>query len=290
MTTSEQLPGPLPPGEAARFARVTSLPGVEVLGARFLKHRFAPHTHDTWAIGAVLNGAQDNAARDGIHQIVASGELTAIPPGEPHAGRLAGTAECEYAMIYVPDRLLRDDTREMGAVHLNLKVDALADDGLARRLASFVRLALNSGASDLLVQGEWVSLIDALTKRYGEAKVGPFERMTGGGGVNRARAFLEDHWSQAVTLEDLAREAQMSPTYFCRQFSRTHGLSPHRYQVVLRVNRAKDLLACGARIADVAALTGFSDQSHLGRHLKSCLGVTPGEIASTSSRARTFYP
>lgn len=272
----------------ARYAKLTSVPGVEVLGARFLSHRFGPHTHETWAIGAVVKGAQDNAARDGVHQIVAAGELTGIPPGEAHAGKLVGATACEYAMVYVPDALLRQEFRNLGSAHPNLTMNAMVDNRLANRLSSFVRLALHDDAPPLSVQGEWAGLLDGLAERYGGVRRDPTPPPSGRGGLKRAREFLEDHWSQSVTLEQLAGEAQMSATYFCRQFSRAHGLSPHRYQVVLRVNRAKELLVRGATIAEVAAATGFADQSHLGRHLKSCLGVTPGAIADAAHRARTF--
>jgi AraC-like DNA-binding protein len=59
------------------------------------------------------------------------------------------------------------------------------------------------------------------------------------------------------------------------------GTPPHRYLVQVRVQSAHALLALGTEkrsLAEVAAAAGFSDQSHLTRHFKRVLGVTPGQL------------
>ena len=62
-----------------------------------------------------------------------------------------------------------------------------------------------------------------------------------------------------------------------RVFRKVLGLPPHAYLVQVRITQAKKLLASGMAIAEVAAETGFSDQSHLHRHFKRIVGVTPGQ-------------
>ena len=54
------------------------------------------------------------------------------------------------------------------------------------------------------------------------------------------------------------------------------GLAPHEYQVQLRVNRARALLESGESAAQAALDSGFADQSHLNRHFRRILGLTPG--------------
>jgi AraC-like DNA-binding protein len=140
----------------------------------------------------------------------------------------------------------------------------------------------------LAVQTEWCVLIAALISRYAgsDPREIPDDRQSLA--MRRALAYLHDAWNQAIPLERLAQEAGMAPTYFCRQFAKSYGLAPHRYQTVLRIKRAKAMLTAGTAIADVATATGFADQSHLGRHLKACLGVTPGELNRLAPKARTF--
>jgi AraC family transcriptional regulator len=58
-------------------------------------------------------------------------------------------------------------------------------------------------------------------------------------------------------------------------------VSPHQYLIQVRVNNARALLMAGAgkrSVAAVAEAVGFADQSHLTRHMKRLLGVTPGEV------------
>lgn len=68
----------------------------------------------------------------------------------------------------------------------------------------------------------------------------------------------------------------MSPNYFSRLFKETTGITPHQYVIRCRVEEAQDLLRQGKlSIAEIATQVGFVDQSHLNRHFKRLVGVTP---------------
>jgi AraC-like DNA-binding protein len=55
------------------------------------------------------------------------------------------------------------------------------------------------------------------------------------------------------------------------------GILLHQYQTQIRVERAKMQLAQGVSIQQVAVEVGFVDQSHLTRHFKRFVGITPGK-------------
>src|SRR5262249_59568739 len=82
--------------------------------------------------------------------------------------------------------------------------------------------------------------------------------------------YLEEHLDASPTLERMAAIARLSPTYFASQFQRATGLPPHRYVVARRVERAKQLLQGDGdlSLAEVAARTGVSDQSHFSPHFQ----------------------
>ena len=68
----------------------------------------------------------------------------------------------------------------------------------------------------------------------------------------------------------------MSPHYFSQLFKESTGITPHQYVIRCRIDRAKDLLKQGKlSIAEIAKEVGFVDQSHLHRHFKRLVGVTP---------------
>jgi hypothetical protein len=61
-------------------------------------------------------------------------------------------------------------------------------------------------------------------------------------------------------------------------------MPPHAYQIQARLLRARELLRNGRAIAEVAAMTGFADQSHFHRHFKRLLGTTPAQFTAERSR------
>jgi AraC family transcriptional regulator len=89
--------------------------------------------------------------------------------------------------------------------------------------------------------------------------------------------YIHQHLAAGLTLRDLAAVAHLSPYHFARMFEKSTGLSPHRYVIARRVERAKHLLRGEEEVslAQVAAHTGFWDQGHFTRHFKRLVGVTP---------------
>jgi AraC-like DNA-binding protein len=75
----------------------------------------------------------------------------------------------------------------------------------------------------------------------------------------RARDLLHARYADALRLDHLAQQAGLSRFHFVRMFSRAFGATPHRYQVELRLRRAKELLRRpGAEVTEVCFETGFS--------------------------------
>lgn len=79
-----------------------------------------------------------------------------------------------------------------------------------------------------------------------------------------------------LPIQALARAAGVSREHFSRTFVQQHGLPPHRYQIMGRLNAARQAIARGHSLADVAARFDFADQSHLGRLFRQTFGTTPG--------------
>ncbi|MFP3563595.1 helix-turn-helix domain-containing protein [Paraburkholderia sp. SIMBA_030] len=93
--------------------------------------------------------------------------------------------------------------------------------------------------------------------------------------LNAARAFIEAHFAEPVTLAQLAELSALSVSRFATVFRQQYGSSPYRYLCGLRIQRAQTLLLEGVPGSVVATEVGFFDQSHFGRHFKRCCGMTP---------------
>jgi AraC family transcriptional regulator len=91
--------------------------------------------------------------------------------------------------------------------------------------------------------------------------------------------FVNDNLDRDITLEELAALARLSPTHFCRSFTRSMGIPPHQYQVRQRIERAKQLLAESERsITDVALAAGYSASSNFATVFRRVTGQTPREF------------
>ena len=94
--------------------------------------------------------------------------------------------------------------------------------------------------------------------------------------LRRVIEYVDAYLEQDIALADLAAIAQLSPNYFTHLFKQSTGVTPHQYVIQQRVERAKYLLLKGKlAIADIAIEVGFAHQSHLNRHFKRWVGVTP---------------
>jgi AraC-like DNA-binding protein len=103
--------------------------------------------------------------------------------------------------------------------------------------------------------------------------------------VRRARDYLLCNFESNPSLSEVARQAGANKFVLTRAFRQAFGIAPHQFLVQLRLQRARSLLAAGAAIPEAAAHSGFADQSHLGRHFKRHLGVTPAVYSQQVSRS-----
>jgi AraC family transcriptional regulator len=102
--------------------------------------------------------------------------------------------------------------------------------------------------------------------------------------LRRVTDYVEENLAEGLTLAEISAVAHMSPFHFSRLFKTSTGLSPHRYVVDRRVERAKSLLhKTGLPLYEVARLAGFTDQSHLAKHFRRQLGVSPRRFRMTSA-------
>ena len=113
-------------------------------------------------------------------------------------------------------------------------------------------------------------------------KMAPATQGQGGlspGAIRRVREYVNAHVGATVDLATLAAVAGVSIHHFARAFKQTAGITPHHYLMQKRVERAQGMLAdTDLGLSEIACAAGFSDQSHLARHFRQMLGVTPGQF------------
>ncbi|MBX6365863.1 MAG: bifunctional DNA-binding transcriptional regulator/O6-methylguanine-DNA methyltransferase Ada [Gemmatimonadetes bacterium] len=94
--------------------------------------------------------------------------------------------------------------------------------------------------------------------------------------VERARAYLEEHLDENVTLERLARAACMSAFHLQRTFKRHIGLTPRQYVEARRAERLKARLRAGDTVSRATFEAGYGSASRVYEQAAAHLGMTPG--------------
>ena len=96
--------------------------------------------------------------------------------------------------------------------------------------------------------------------------------------TGKAIAFMQNNLSVSVTLDNIARAAHLSPSFFCRKFKQDTGYAPIEYFNHLRIQKACQLLHFSAlRINEVASQLGIDDPFYFSRLFKKQMGVSPVE-------------
>jgi AraC-like DNA-binding protein len=104
------------------------------------------------------------------------------------------------------------------------------------------------------------------------------------GVVDRARDFLASRIESNPSLDEIGRAVGVNKFLLLRYFRRQLGTTPHAYLIQVRLEQARSFLSRGLSPADVAAVVGFADQSHLTRLFKRAIGLTPGQYSKQVRR------
>ena len=123
--------------------------------------------------------------------------------------------------------------------------------------------------------------IDRLSARHMSAVPVRARGMLSSDALKRIKEYVVAHLDEPIEVAALAGIAARSPFHFTRVFTQAVGLTPHRYVIHLRLRRAVELVRDGRLgLAEIAACTGFADQSHLSRWVRRVHGVSLTQLTA----------
>ena len=216
------------------------------------------------------------------HERVVEGDIVITPAQVGH--RSCWNAEHDFIVIAIAsDVFARAVDESAEPSNVELVPHFATSDGLVLQIGLALKGVLenNPQGSRLYAETMANALAVHLLQHYSARQ--PILRDYNGGlsrhQLRQVIEYINGHLDRDLGLAELAKIVQMSPHYFTRLFKQSTGLTPHQYVIHRRVERAKELLLNGElTIAEVAYSVGFANQSHLNRHLKRLLGVTPRYI------------
>jgi AraC-like DNA-binding protein len=96
-------------------------------------------------------------------------------------------------------------------------------------------------------------------------------------------SFLQQHYEEEITLDDLAHMSHMSRRNLTREFTRYMGISPIEYLIRERVKRSMHLLtSTDISVSEAAFKVGFHDSNHFSRTFRAYSGHSPREFRKLS--------
>lgn len=215
-----------------------------------------------------LNAADMDLSVTPGFQAIAPSRITFIPAGMPMWSRVRRDQTFRHLDLHF------DATRLgalLGDVSLTCPVLIGANAAILTLAGLLAAEVAGEGRHDLYGEGlVQAMLAEVFALRAKDAKGGLTPAQ-----LRRVTDHLSDRLDQRVSVADLAAVAGLSESWFAHAFKQTTGVPPHRWQLRLRVDRARDLLTAGNAPAEVAARTGFADQAHLTRSFRSLTGTTP---------------
>lgn len=264
-----------------RFWRSPGLPFVESRCANDSAACYVPHAHASLSIGAV-DGGHSVFTRGQRQRRLSRGDVVLIPAGVVHSCNPVEDGLWSYQMLYLDEawvKLVVDETRgeqeragSPGFTDLSREVVPPQVHARLTRLNTIL-------FSERPEQEKEAELLLFVGDLFGSMAIGA-------GGTRskkdfkplaNVKALIEARCLETISLDEMALEAGMSRYHLIRVFKQVHGLTPHAWQLDLRIQRARRLLDDGLSLAEVAMHLGFSDQSHFQRVFKQRVAATPGE-------------
>ncbi|MEW4368247.1 AraC family transcriptional regulator [Paenibacillus kandeliae] len=108
--------------------------------------------------------------------------------------------------------------------------------------------------------------------------------------LQRTRAYIEQHYREPLTLEQLAEMAGLSRNYYVSLFKKHYGESVVHYMTRLRMEQARRLMANPElRLRDIAHEVGYHDEFYFSRKFKQETGITPSAYIRNRTRKIASY-
>lgn len=268
-------PGNAIEGAAARCWFDPALPFAESRRASDSSASYLPHIHPTLSVGAVDGGtSRFTCGADGA--LLHPSAVVVIPAGQVHACNPLPDGRWSYQMLHFDPAWVAAVLDEDGPVRAGLAARVTPMPAVYRLVCALNR-TLFSAADSIEKEAALVAFIGDL---HGALESGDgLHTLPAPAAVSARVAHLCDllraRHAERLPLAELACEAGLSRYHLVRAFRAETGMTPHAYQLDIRIQHARRLLRQGAALAEVALDLGFADQSHFQRAFKQRVALTP---------------
>jgi AraC-like DNA-binding protein len=270
-------------GEASRVDDPTVwhddvLPGVVWMSG--ISTEYAVDPVDEYIVGTPTGGRGYHLVRGRASYLVAKDDLLTLDPEHRHRGTRLDDGPWHARMIVLPAAFLTATLDDPPAiVRSPITRPVVRDANLRLRLLALHRASELGTGTRLARECALLALLEDL-QPTGNAS----QRPAADPAVTATVELLRDRFVDRLDLATISAAVGESKFRLLRRFRAVTGMTPHQFLVSMRISHARRLLAAGVAPAEVAARTGFADQSHLTRSFRNRIGFTPGRYRDRVAR------
>ncbi len=248
----------------------------------------SPHSHDFLEMAFVLSGHGRYYIEGKIYE-VSEGDLLVLNPGMAHQARLLPGTEipateffvafsdlqfrgCPYNYLPLPGKTpILHTSGELRQKLFKLCASMEAENAVCREGRYFM-LKSYLMQMVLLVAREQCEPVENPSRRAFESANRKYV-------VEQIVSYLEDHYNEKISLDQIAANMYFSPYYISKIFKSETGDTLIRHLINIRLERAKELLEQGqtSSIQEVAAAVGYEDAYHFSKLFKKRYGISPSQ-------------
>lgn len=262
----------------------------------------ALHHHDFYEIYFFLSGNVSYNIESRSYRL-SSGDVLVISPQELHQPVFSPEKQhYERYVLWISESFLQQYVLQGQDLsqcfhstrpgHTNL----IRPDGVSRELLNYLfqQLVREQDSKEFAAEMSCLSLlaqllvvVNRMALRAGRA---PEPRENADSVVYRILTYINEHYSEDLTLDFLANEFFLSKYHLSREFSRVVGTSVHRYIVQKRLIMARQLMAAGTSTSEVSQLCGFGDYSNFYRAFTGEYQISPRKYQEELKREFSRQP
>jgi len=235
---------------------------------------FPNHFHEYYVIGFVEDGERVLSCKNQEYTIK-KGDVLLFNPGDNHACVQSDDGTLDYRGLNIKKEVMLDLAEEVTLKRElpGFSRNVIFDEEVTCYLRPLHELVMK-GSCEFGKEESLLLLVSLLIQKYGQ----PFESCIPEcrDEIEKACAFMEQHYNQRIYLAEIARCAGLSKSTLLRAFAKSKGVTPYSYLENIRIGKAKKLLEQGVPTIEAALQTGFSDQSHFTNYWSRFIGLSPG--------------
>ena len=235
-----------------------------------------PHTHNHTELFYIVSGKGQFLIQDQVFPVDVN-NLVIINPNVSHTEDSINAQPLEYIVLGIDGIELATSANSNGQFCILNHIESAEISSCLRNILREMEWK-NTGYKDIC-QAYMEILIIRLMRSTSLAVQAEPAGTSGNRQCASVRRYMDLHFKEPLTLEQLAEEAHMNKYYLSHAFKREYGVSPINYLISRRINESKYLLTeTDLSMSQIAQLLGFSSLSYFSQTFRKTQGISPMEF------------